>query len=605
MIVPTWQATDTATLADPALEAEFRERGFVVLDLVGPEVVARIGDIAGGVYVDDREGFHASNLSRNHEYRHAVNREVTPILERAADGLFVDHVPYFSSFVVKWPGSDSSFPSHQDWNMVDETRFRSVNIFCPLVDTLARNGALHVLPGSHRVLRPIRCSPMPPAGCESVGWQVTPDEMEVVEVAVGQVLVFDHALLHCSPPNLTDEPRWGAVTAFRPRKAGLYHWYLPDPSSTTLEVFEVNTDFFADIDIGERPPGEPVRTDEFVWEPMTKEVLLARCDGPPTRPRGPVVLHDPDLQDQLDEHGWVVVDLFDDHQVTALDAAFESLPHRVSDGVSFASGFHATIIDDRPDYRRASHRAIEEVVAGPADRLLSGMSLAMTNWVTKEPGADAAPFHVDWTFVDEDRFRSVSLWVPLVDTDDETGCIGVVDGSHRQVDFVRAATHPTYQDTHEWARAMPGARTLHLRAGEAVVFDHRTVHFSMPHRGTSRRVALTCEYVPQGAELLHYELEGPDRFRRHVVTPEFFVTYTAGDDPVGRPGHVRVDHVSGRAFPSAAADEGAPVDDEPHGDVAVPETPTVDEQPLTTTDRAKVAFARVVPRRVRREIRPR
>lgn len=583
----------TATLTDQALEAEFRERGFVVVDLVGPDEVARLAEISDRVYVDVREGFHASNLSKHHEYRHAVNREVTPVLEHAARDLFVDHEPYFSSLVIKWPDPGSMFPSHQDWNMVDESRFRSVNIFCPLVDATAENGALRVLPGSHRVLTPIRCSPMPPTGCESVGWQVGPDEMEVVEVRVGQVLVFDHALLHCSAPNLTDGPRWAVVTAFKPRGAELFHWYLPDPDSRTLEVFSVGSDFFADIDIGARPAGTPVRTDQFEWDPITKDELLARCGGPPSGPTGDRtgILRDPTLQAQLDELGWVVVDLLDARATQELRAAYDALPHRITVDRSFARGFHATIIDDRADYRRASHEAIAAVVAGPAQQVFDRMRMVFTNWVTKEPGADAAPYHVDWTFADEDRHQSVSIWMPLVDTDEQTGCIGVVDGSHHRVDFIRAAAHPTYHETDRFGRSLPGAHTVPLGPGQAVIFDHRLVHFSMPHDGPGTRVAVTCEFVPEEADLLHYEQLEPGRFVRHTVSPEFYVTYSAGSDPSTVPGHLGSEVVEGRSFDGEPEVESSPLPS--------------DDEVLGTSERLRVAVARRIPRRVRRVLHPR
>lgn len=557
----------TATFRDPELEARFVEHGFVVVDLFDDEDLDQILGIADSVYVDERSGFHASNLSGAHAYRHAVNREVSPIVGRVAASLFTDHEPYFSSLVVKWVDGDSSFPSHQDWNMVDEGLHRSLNVFVPLVDATEANGALRVLPGSHRVLRPIRCSPMPPAGCESAGWRVTPEEMEVVELRRGQVLVFDHALLHCSAPNTTDDPRWAAITAFKPRGAELYHWYLPDPERHELEVYRVDSDFFADFDIGNRPEGEPVRVDPFVWDPISKDELLTRCgrepsgdadDGVAAPPyaaaesaesadSGRVLRHD-DHQRHLDEFGWVVVDAFDDEELERLRAAHASLDHHVELGRSFAAGFHATVVDGREEYRRASHAAIVAAVTDPCRRLFVGMDLVFTNWVHKEPGAAAAPRHVDWSFVDEPANRSVSFWSPLVDTDASTGCFGVLDESHHSVGFVRAAAHPGYDESDRVLSGWPGARLVPLAAGQAIIYDHRTVHFSQPHHGPRPRVAVTCEFAPVGAELVHFEQLGPGRFRRHVVTPEFFTTYTAGEDPRQVAGHVRDEDVSAPSF---------------------------------------------------------
>ena len=46
---------------------------------------------------------------------------------------------------------------------------------------------------------------------------------------------------------------------------------------------------------------------------------------------------------------------------------------------------------------------------------------------------------------------------------------------------MRAAANPTYQETDAFGASLPGRELVPLRAGRAVVFDHRLVHFSAPH----------------------------------------------------------------------------------------------------------------------------
>lgn len=278
---------------------------------------------------------------------------------------------------------------------------------------------------------------------------------------------------------------------------------------------------------------------------------------------GRPLLVDADADAELTANGSVVIDLFSADEVDRLRAAYEHLDHRITTDRSFATGFHATIIDDRPDYRAAAFHAAADLCGAPFAARFRSVDLVMVNWLHKEPAAAAVPFHVDWSMVDERVHRSISVWAPLVDTDATSGAIGVVDGSHELVDFIRAAAHPSYLDTDEFGRRLPGRRLVPLRAGQAVVFDHRLVHFSAPHLGTVPRVALSCELVPSEADLLHFEQLGPGRFRRHRVGRDFFVTYASGDDPVGRPGHLAVDHVDGPAYagplaPRTEAAEPAP-----------------------------------------------
>lgn len=274
---------------------------------------------------------------------------------------------------------------------------------------------------------------------------------------------------------------------------------------------------------------------------------------------------DPVVDEQLRRVGYAVVPVLGRDEVAALLERAQRLEHQVTTDRSFAAGFHATIIDDRVDYRIEAHDVIATAVSPRFDELFVDMELVMVNWLHKAPGAAAVPNHVDWTFVDETEHRSLSVWVPLVDTDEEHGAIGVIPHSHEAVDFVRAAAHPSYTETDAFGATLPGRRTVPLRAGEGVVFDHRLVHFSAPHAGPGERLAITCELAPREAELLHFEQIEEGRFRRHVVEPAFFVTYAAGQDPCLVPGHQSVSEVPGRSFTWPAPEQETTVREAPAG----------------------------------------
>ncbi|MGB6057844.1 MAG: phytanoyl-CoA dioxygenase family protein [Microthrixaceae bacterium] len=279
-------------------------------------------------------------------------------------------------------------------------------------------------------------------------------------------------------------------------------------------------------------------------------------------------MRDPDLQRQVEDRGWVVVDLLTESEVRAMVDGYDRLDHEITVDRSFAAGFHATIIDERHDYRVQCHDLIAAIFGSVADRVFDDMTLAMTNFVHKEPGAAAVPDHVDWTMVDEPTVSSLSVWSPLCDTDVSTGCIGVLDRSHLAVSFLRASVNPSYMETSDFGAGLPGRELLPLKAGQGVVFDHRLVHFSTAHLGAEPRVAFTCEMVPSEVPLVHFERIDTGRFRRHVVEPGFFTLYSAGQDPRSVPGHVSCSEVDAISFDQVwpapdsadvvAADVGSP-----------------------------------------------
>jgi ectoine hydroxylase-related dioxygenase (phytanoyl-CoA dioxygenase family) len=128
-------------------------------------------------------------------------------------------------------------PVHQDWTMVDETRFRSLSLWVPLCDVSVENGALAVLPGSHAVLTGMRPNPGGPPSLPNPVDGVGPLSITSVPMRAGSCLVFDHAVLHGSPPNTLDDPRIALVLAAAPRAAQLQHlWRRPDDVVERYEV---------------------------------------------------------------------------------------------------------------------------------------------------------------------------------------------------------------------------------------------------------------------------------------------------------------------------------------------------------------------------------
>jgi len=246
---PWWRRRTTPpgvhpTFASADLDARFRRDGYVVLDLFSPEEVAAVGAQVDALYPGERRDVcHRSNESTDLGYRRELHRLIGGLLDPVVERLLVDHRTISTGTLVKWKGDNSLMPVHQDWTMVDESRFRSLSFWVPLCDVDRHNGALSVLPGSHRVLDGHRPNPgRPPSLPDPIGG-VEPLDLEVVPMRVGSCLVFDHGVLHGSAPNTLDEPRTAMVLAAAPRSAQLLHlWRRPDD---VIERYDVaDPEFF-------------------------------------------------------------------------------------------------------------------------------------------------------------------------------------------------------------------------------------------------------------------------------------------------------------------------------------------------------------------------
>lgn len=121
------------------------------------------------------------------------------------------------SFVLKPASADSVRNPHQDPSTFDEAEHVGISVWVPLTDSSPENGTLHLLAGSHRMGNHIR--PPDVANFTDEVGDYAWSESVPVELEAGQMLVIDGAVIHHSPPNLSDEDRVACIVAIRPADA--------------------------------------------------------------------------------------------------------------------------------------------------------------------------------------------------------------------------------------------------------------------------------------------------------------------------------------------------------------------------------------------------
>ncbi|MFL9935087.1 phytanoyl-CoA dioxygenase family protein [Paraburkholderia sp. RL18-103-BIB-C] len=199
-------------------------------------------------------GFHATMFSRDAEYRARVDSKIKEYLgPRLA--LFLDNYRcVVGNYVVKEhsrPGTEVSV--HQDWTFVDERMMRSVNVWCSLVDTDSSNGGQSIFKGSHRIVDVLR-GPYFPSPFVTHAATIVEKYLMEVPLRAGQAIIYDHALVHATPPNRSQQTRVAANMVLIPREAQLLHCYLDqgDPRARP-ELFAIDDEFFLHNKIGDRP----------------------------------------------------------------------------------------------------------------------------------------------------------------------------------------------------------------------------------------------------------------------------------------------------------------------------------------------------------------
>lgn len=237
-------------------------------------------------------------------------------------------------------------------------------------------------------------------------------------------------------------------------------------------------------------------------------------------------------QSEFERNGYVIIPQFlDSHEIAHLrDFYFRH-------SSDLRHGFHATLHSRLTDYRKSVSDEIARIFTPKLRYYFDRFKPVFANYTVKEPDLSSGfDLHLDWSMVDERRFCSLTIWVPLQNITADNGHLWVLEGSHRFAYTLRGGPGlRTYVEPVFYASAPVSYErvTLQLHAGTAHVYDHRLFHGSPPNRTSVPRVAINFTLIPQETESWHYEFRGDRKVEIFEVPPDFYNSHILNTEPEG------------------------------------------------------------------------
>jgi hypothetical protein len=172
------------------------------------------------------------------------------------------------------------------------------------------------------------------------------------------------------------------------------------------------------------------------------------------------------------------------------------------------NGFHASMHSLDFDYRRGVNHEISKVFYSKADAFLDDYRAVVGNFTVKERGIDSFfDFHLDWSMLDETKARSVTIWVALEDTNSENGNLWILEGSTHLGNTWRCSQGlQLFSDTNiNFSFSKYSKKILPMKAGSAIIYDHKLFHGSPPNLNEKPRLAINLALLPKEIPSLHYQ----------------------------------------------------------------------------------------------------
>ncbi len=217
---------------------------------------------------------------------------------------------------------------------------------------------------------------------------------------------------------------------------------------------------------------------------------------------------EPEQVEQFDAEGFFVFrNAFTQREIADVTQAIDPLEKATDDFVRDQKGgrhrltttgaitFTAHIVSKSPVLTKfAGHPAIKDIchdLIGDDVRLYWDQSVYKK---TQKP--QEFPWHQDngYTFIEPQQY--LTLWIPLVDVDEENGCPWIAPGVHR----LGTLQHWVSDIGLVCLTSAPGAVAAPARAGDIVVFSSLAPHRTGPNlRQDTVRKAYILQYAPDGA----------------------------------------------------------------------------------------------------------
>lgn len=164
--------------------------------------------------------------------------------------------------------------------------------------------------------------------------------------------------------------------------------------------------------------------------------------------------------------------------------------------------------------------------------LFNNYRLLFSNLMIKHPHTEGhLPMHADWSYVDEEKFRAISIWLPTIDTNEKNGILGVIPQSHLLAEEMRGPEIiSTYRKFDSLIQKNNGA-LLPITCHQALIYDLRLQHFSLPNYTDETRVAINIVIVPKEAQIHHFIRKEDKIYCYGNLDSDFYLDYNAHQIP--------------------------------------------------------------------------
>jgi ectoine hydroxylase-related dioxygenase (phytanoyl-CoA dioxygenase family) len=350
--------------------------------------------------------------------------------------------------------------------------------------------------------------------------------LKTIPLKAGEAIIFNHSLLHASHSNLSNEERVAVTFGLTHKEAQLLMYYS---KKDTVEKWEMPDNMFIEYPKIRFAPniGKLKEKLDYKVQKLTlQEVQKNRIERRKKQTMVPL-FKNTTHQDFFEKNGYLLLPALNQEDISKLRDLYGELGIKDEKGY----GFHVAMDNADKDLVQKMVAKITDVALPKVQEYLHETQLFTASFVVKEPNPQGVvPPHQDWSFVENEVDHcSVTCWIPLQDVTMDNGCMGIIKGSNHFFESHRPSPSPQVETPlkKHMFTIFPFLELIEMKAGEALIFNNKTIHASPPNITNETRLAVGLGFTQKEAEIRHYYLKPGtnDTLLKYKITPDFFLKY--------------------------------------------------------------------------------
>lgn len=232
------------------VQYKLKHEGYAVVKNIVPDSSIEIIKEAYDMLSKSEHFYVVNGFIASASYGHAIHKDVHNLLSKVNNQIlgkiiYKDKLYYdlINILALKFNNDPVGLFPHQDMGLIDESEGPSFFAWIPTEDITNENGAMLVLPRSHKWFRWQKThnqlfTPFRNIQDEILKW------MMPVYMDKGDVLIFDNSLLHASMPNNSNKVRICMNTSFAPNKFPLVNYQIVKNNDSKVYKYMVDETFY-------------------------------------------------------------------------------------------------------------------------------------------------------------------------------------------------------------------------------------------------------------------------------------------------------------------------------------------------------------------------